>query len=172
MNPNSARIQITLLGAVLLIAMAAVAAWTWHEPSLPPPVPGNSNLLATRVVRRPLADVQKAIEAFGKRHAAIPPASMPKFGPVLVPGESYRVTLMDCFPLSPKSRVPLSLRPLFMKLGWRPKPYQSYWQGEVEARSESAGRTRLSIFQRHYNPTNAIEMAQAYLDAFVAELKK
>ncbi len=165
---HSRRTQIILPGAVLLIAMAAVAAWTRREPSPPPAslVPGRTNLVASRVLRRTVPEVQQAFQAFRVKQGVATPL------PPLSPDGNLQLPIIDCTPPARKSWLPAKFRPWLKKLGLGPPPPANVWMGSVEARSEAPGRTRLSIYQNYVSPTNATATGQAYLDAIVAELKK
>lgn len=157
------KIWILFAGAVLL---AAVAVWAWRDSPLPPPEPGRTNLVASRVLRRTVPEVRQAVQAFRlKQGASAPP-------PPLAPDGNFRIEVVDCVPPAAHSLVPIQFRPWLRKRGFGPPPPANVWMGSVEARSEGPGRTRLSIYQSFVNPTNATRTGQAYLDRIVTELKR
>lgn len=162
------RTRIVLYVIAMLALLALAAAWALLDP--PPPVsqPGQTNLVASRVLKHPLAEVRAAIQAYCR--ATNSGASTVRV--IDEPGESYTSVFVDCQPPAPRCAVPMVVRPWLMKVGWRPPKQSAFWLGMMEARWEGRDRTRLLIYQRVNDDTNTWATGRAYLRRIEAMLEK
>ena len=165
---HSRRNRILFCLAAVLSLLVVGVAWALFDPPPPKSTPGQTNLIASCVVQRPLAEVRAAIQFYcsGTNGGATATKTL------AVPGESYSTVFVDCQPPPPKCSVPLKIRPLLMKLGWHPPPRSTFWLGMIEATWVPTNRTRLAMYQRVNDDTNTSATARAYLDRITALMAK
>ena len=124
---------------------------------------GATNLVASRVFNRTLADVRAAI----KTNIAFMP---PQWATNDVPGVRYEAWVSSCSPPVSKGIWRQKVVPLLVQLGARPPVHVSFWCGRIVARRISETRTRVELFKYGSNPRTETDTGRAFMEKLEAAL--